>query len=90
MLEKERIDTATGNAIVLSYLFNQFNMNNAIELPGYAQGTKEQWLRMTKQSTHRDKLNALKAALESLKEDGTFDTILTKHVGSAWKSINRI
>ncbi len=90
MLGVKRIDTATGNAIVLSYQFNKFNLLDKIELPGYTLGKKEQWLQMSKKSTNRDKLAALQKAVKELSKDGTFDKILTKHVGSTWEVINKI
>lgn len=89
MFMRERIETLTGNAIVLSYLINKYKIGDSIELPGLELTQKEQWFHISKKSQHLNKLTKIKQAILSLQKDGTFDQILTESVGSKWKSINK-
>lgn len=89
-LSKGRIDTATGNAIVLNYLFNKLNMLDKVEQPGIVLTQKEQWFQMSKKSKHLDKLPRIRQAIRELKADGTFDQILTRYTGDNWRVVNRI
>jgi len=63
-------------------------MSSKIELTGIMLIKKEQWFQMSKKSRHLDKLGIICQAIRQLKSDGTFDSILTKHVGSNWRTIN--
>jgi len=88
MLQKKRIDTATGNAIALANLLNKKNLSNRVEHPGIVLGAKEQWFHISNQSGHRDKVHQINKAIKELRAEGVLDRILTKHVGETWQKIN--
>jgi ABC-type amino acid transport substrate-binding protein len=88
MLEKRRIDTATGNAIALANLLNKKNLSNRVEHPGIVLGAKEQWFHISNRSGHLDKTRKINKAIEELRAEGVLDKILTKHVGETWRKIN--
>ena len=88
MLEKRRIDTATGNAIALANLLNKKKLSHRVEHPGFVLGAKEQWFHVSNRSAHLDKVHKINKAIEELRAEGELDRILTKHVGGTWRKIN--
>ena len=89
MLSLERLDTVVGNAIALSNSLRKLNLLDAVELPGLPLAVKQQWFQFSKRSKHLDKKELVQETINELRKDGTFDTILTKHVGSDWKELNK-
>lgn len=82
MLGCKRIDTATGNSNVLAYLINKYSFHESVESPGITLGVKEQWLQISKKSKKLSLIPRLKEAIQELQEEGVFDQILAKNVGS--------
>jgi len=89
MLSIDRLDTIVGNAIALTNILNELNLMSAVELPAFPLAYKQQWFQFSNKSNHLDKLEKINEAIETLKQDGTFDTILTRHVGNGWKELNK-
>lgn len=89
MLKLGRIDAIAGSALVLSYQLRKYDVLDKVNLTNkLILGEKEQWLQLSKQSKHLDKIPELKQAIEQLQQNGRFDLIMDKYYGKRWKQIN--
>tara|TARA_R110001592_G_C13187659_1_gene751893 strand:- start:1083 stop:1835 length:753 start_codon:yes stop_codon:yes gene_type:complete len=89
MLALGRLDTIVGNTIAISNALNKADMNTDIEFPGYLLAIKQQWFQFSAKSPHTDKIQQINQAIFKLRENATFDSILTRHVGIGWQELNR-
>jgi len=89
MLVANRLDLIAGNSIAIANTARKSKILDKIELPGFPLATKQQWFQISKRSPLVNKTSAIENAIKSLSEDGTFDMILTKHVGISWKLLNK-
>lgn len=85
MIRSKRIDAIAGSLYVVRYQVQKYAGDADLHLgKPFVLGTKQQWLQLSKQSPHKDKIPALRKAVESLKEDGTFDVIMARFYGDDW------
>jgi ABC-type amino acid transport substrate-binding protein len=85
MLGAKRLDSIIGNSIVLSSLVNEFGLKNEVQFPPLVLSEKAQWLQIPMKSTYISEVANFKKIIQKLKSDGTFDKILTNHVGEGWQ-----
>lgn len=90
MLKSGRIDAIAGSAVVLTY---QLNLNNALHMVDLSNkfilGSRTQWLQMSKKSQNLNHAPALRKAVNSLKQKGVLDNIMTKYYGEHWRLVNQ-
>jgi polar amino acid transport system substrate-binding protein len=89
MLATGRLDAISGS---LNTLITELKKAGFIEAANIASplelGEREQWLLMSRQSDHLDKLPALAKATNQLREEGLFEQIMDKYYGKGWRRLN--
>ncbi|WP_440876457.1 substrate-binding periplasmic protein [Thalassotalea sp. PLHSN55] len=89
MINIGRIDAIAGSALVLSYQLNKHDIIDKVDLENkLVVGEKEQWLQLSKQSRHLDKIELLRQGVEELQVLGKLDEIMTHYYGQQWQDIN--
>lgn len=89
MLKSGRIDAIAGSGMALSYHLKQNNALDAVNLSSiYVLGEREQWFQFSQQSENLKYIPQISDAIESLREEGVLDDILTRYHGPQWMYIN--
>jgi polar amino acid transport system substrate-binding protein len=90
MLKHGRIDAIAGSALVLSFQLKKYGVLDKVDINNkLTLGEKEQWLQLSKKSTHLNKIVELKQAVEKLQKNNTFKLIMNKYYGQEWQQINK-
>jgi len=90
MLMHDRVDAMAGSALVLHYVLKTANGLDKVDFSKKLNlGVKEQWLQLSKKSTHKDKISSLNRAVQAMRNDGTLDKITEKYYGPEWQMINQ-
>jgi polar amino acid transport system substrate-binding protein len=90
MIAAGRLDAVAGSQLVLSYQLNKLDAFEKVDIKGsYVLGYQEQWLQLSDQSPHADKIPLLRSTVVRLKSEGVLDRIMDKHYGRDWQGHNR-
>lgn len=79
MLGRKRLTAIAGNGVVIGELVRRLCQSNEIEISPLSLGSLEQWLVFSKNSPRQEKIEAIRAAVLSLKKDGVLDQIFDRH-----------
>lgn len=87
MLERGRVDVLAGSSGPLYHHLSEINnIDKKIDMSSkFVLGTQQQWLQLSKQSAHLDKLPQLKMAAQKMIENGDLVRIKRKYYGSLYR-----
>lgn len=79
-----KLDAVIGTAATLYYELQKQNISIDSLAKPYFIGQKEDWLHFSRLSTNKDKKDKIKASVEKLIKNGTFQRIFSKYLPKKW------
>ena len=81
MLAIGRLDTITGNQLAIFYQLKNNGLSDIVERPGFVFKEIQNQFHLSKKSPHVDKLERIRATIQTLHDNGTLEKILEHYIG---------
>lgn len=91
MIGTGRVDAVAGGFVSLAFQLSRHGYLDTVNLNGaYSLGSRQQWLQISKKSNRFVDTNRLKAGIDSIMKDGTYDKIMERYYGPLWSEIKSV
>ncbi len=84
MFYAERLDTIGGDSVSLAYMIRQWHLGSKVGTPLLLHQTNV-WVQFSKKSPNLQYASVVEDAVNHLREQGTFDRIVSSYAGTSWK-----